>query len=200
MSQEDRMSMGRSLRFSSIPVFCLLAVAAAAPAQADSLLKPKSVDQAPRQLAGTWYVSLCANSGHCWIRFQNETTGEVHTLGRYNRGAGARFSRDGEILQTSAVVAGLQWDHELVDEGWVSKGKFVLLTVKRTDPAVFIGDDGGKGYHVMTQSCVTFARDAWNFYAGEQYALPLMPMPRNLAEEIGKRHPEVPLRERMSRN
>ena len=79
------MSMGRGLRFSSILVFCLLAVSAAASAQGDSVLRSKTVDQAPRQLSGVWYVSLCASSGHAWIRFQNESTGEVHTLVPYNR-------------------------------------------------------------------------------------------------------------------
>ena len=168
---------------------------------AQSTLPPAKTGSAiPTALEGTWYISLCVEPGHCWLRYQHEKTGEVHTLGRFEKGSGGRVSLDGTRLHPKADESGLRWDHDLFEEPWIAKGKFLLLTTKQTNPAIHLGKDGGRGYQALTNNCVHFVRDAWAFHSGEHYSLRLVPTPTTFAEEVGKRHPSIPLTERLRRN
>ncbi|MBL8849673.1 MAG: hypothetical protein JNG89_08310, partial [Planctomycetaceae bacterium] len=40
-------------------------------------------------------------------------------------------------------------------------------------------------------NCATYARDAWHFYTGEHWELPVIHTPKALRESVGHEHPEV---------
>jgi len=191
--------IGRGRWARSLLAISLTITALPVGAQGPTVLQPKTYESIPASLEGGWYISLCIEPSHCWIRYQNEKTGVVHTLGRFEKGSGGRHAADGTILMPKAPESGLMWDHDLFEEPWIAKGKFLLVTVKAVNPTVFTGKDGGKGYQVLTKSCVTFARDAWRYYSSEHYDLSLIPTPTQFADEIGRRHANIPIRERMKR-
>ena len=122
-------------------------------------------DVVPRQLFGLWRVSLCVkpglHRGHAWIRYQNMHTGEVHTVGRFQRNVRpTRRRATRETLYARTTQSGLHWDYDWRFEHEVRQGKYVVGSVDVRDPLVF-GYDDLSGHGVIRDNCITYARDAW---------------------------------------
>ncbi|MCZ6665217.1 MAG: hypothetical protein O7B81_07925 [Gammaproteobacteria bacterium] len=153
--------------------------------------EPKGPMDLPERLEGLWKVSLCINHGHCWIRFENRETGEIHTMGRYPRKTGGRRDEQGQLIGPHAKVSGIQWDLDLKYEPDVQNGKYLLLSVLVKNPPVYRGRGNGFGYSTLRNNCASFARNAWHYYSGDGYPLARIPTPEDLRLEVLKRHPHV---------
>lgn len=132
----------------------------------------------PKRLYGTWRVSLCVRPGwhraHAWIRYENVVTGEVHTVGKFQKWVRpTRRRRDGEVLYPGTRTAGLHWDYDWRYEHEVRQGKYVIDSVVVHDPWIF-RDDDPRGHGTVRNNCVTYARDAWAYYSGQQFDLPVL--------------------------
>lgn len=153
-------------------------------------------DQIPHQLRGVWRIGLCVKEGitkgHCWIRYENVHTGEVHTVGRFQKGIrGVRDRRTREWLYPDIEVSGLYWDFDVRHELDVRQGKYLLSTVVARDPRIFRENTHGHG--TVRNNCVTYARDAWRYYAGREYELSLLHLPNKLRDEaVADRSLETP--------
>lgn len=177
--------MQHDIRPAVIAAFLLLAAGA-------GKVEPKGPNELPKRLEGLWKVSLCINPAHCWIRFEQTETGEVHTLGRYPKGVGGkRDPETGEWLWPDAELAGLQWDLDLQHEQEVQQGKYRLLSVLVKNPPIYRGRTNGFGHGYWHNNCATYARDAWHYYSGEGYPLPRIHTPDDLLLEVLQRHPEL---------
>lgn len=153
------------------------------------LVVPVPTSQLPEQLPGVWKVSLCAKKGHTWIRFENQTTKEVRTLGRFARGVGGKWNRETRSWDwRPAPVSGVLMDMELRHEPSIKKGYYILLSVYAKDPKIFRGINNGVGHHGIRNNCVTYARDAWHFYSNEWYNLPPIHTPASLRKRVIKYH------------
>ncbi|MFQ5732394.1 MAG: hypothetical protein ACE5KM_10635 [Planctomycetaceae bacterium] len=153
--------------------------------------EPKGPLDMPGRLEGLWKVSLCINDGHCWIRFENQKTGDSHTMGRYPRGTGGRLDEQGQVKFPNAKVSGVQWDLDLKYEPDVRNGKYLLLSVLVKNPPIYRGSGHGIGYSALRNNCASFARNAWHYYSGEGYPLAWIPTPEDLRLGVLKRHPHV---------
>jgi hypothetical protein len=142
----------------------------------------------PERLVGIWDISLCVGDTHSWIRFQNVETGEVHTCGRYGKGFGGITDKSsGALLWPAAPVGGVLWDMDLLYEQGLRQDKRVLRVVRVLDPVVYHGRLGGYHHFGVRMNCTTYARDAWFFYTGEYYHLPLIASPDALATQLMNR-------------
>jgi hypothetical protein len=139
----------------------------------------------PGQLAGTWEISLCVGDSHAWIRFQNIENGEVHTCGRYGKGFGGVTDKSsGVSIWPSAPAGGVVWDMDLLYEQGIRNDKRVLRVVQVANPIVYRGPFNGYGHCGVRMNCTTYARDAWWFYTGEYYHLPLIASPDALSTRV----------------
>lgn len=155
-------------------------------------VEPKGPHELPARLEGVWKISLCISGPHSWIRFEHTDTGDVHTLGRYKQGVGGiRNVTTGEQVWPDAALSGVQWDLDLQHEGDVRQGKYRLVSVLVENPPIYRGRDDGFGYHLLRNNCTTYARDAWHYYSGEGYPLPIVHTPGHLLVGVLKRHPEA---------
>jgi hypothetical protein len=141
----------------------------------------------PAMLPGVWHVTLCFESGHvaarhCWLRYQNVHTGEVHTLARFVKGKGGWMDENGDWIAPPAEESGLVWDHDLKRECDVLKGRVHMISVVRTNPCIYRGWDDGYGHGRIINNCATWCRDAWEYHTGERAELML------LAHTTGKLH------------
>jgi hypothetical protein len=142
----------------------------------------------PKQLAGVWEISLCVGDTHAWIRFQNLETGEVHTCGRYRKGFGGITDKSsGMSIWPPAPAGGVLWDMDLLYECGIRSDKRVLRVVRVSNPVVYRGFLNGYHHFGVRMNCITYARDAWFFYTGEYYHLPLIASPDALATQLKNR-------------
>jgi hypothetical protein len=142
----------------------------------------------PLQLPGLWRISLCVSRGHAWIRFQHVETGEVHTLARYAGGFGGEL--DWRTLRSTwprARCCGVVWDHDLKYDLGVRTDGCALRCGYVWHPRIYRGRANGHGHCVVRMNCATFARDAWHFYTGEWYDLPLIATPSALQRSVCQR-------------
>ena len=142
----------------------------------------------PQQLFGVWQVSLCVkpgfHHGHAWIRYENIDTGEVHTIGRFQRNVRATRRRSTrEILYPRTTESGLHWDYDWRLEHEVRQGKYVVGSVVVRDPFIF-GHDDLAGHGVIRDNCITYARDAWQYYSGQHFDLALLHTPEGFLRTI----------------
>ncbi len=123
----------------------------------------------PTSLSGTWKVSVVANDGHAWIRYENvDDSSDVHTAGRYEHGYGGRTDADGNLVVSSVVVSGVQWDHDLMKEQGFQAGLYPSRSVVVNNPTIYDGGTNGLlGFAVRNNNCTTYAAAAWKFYSGE---------------------------------
>lgn len=146
---------------------------------------PVGPEQLPERLSGEWTVSLCVKTSHAWIRFENDESGEVHTLGSYKKGAGGvRDPRSFRWLHPPVTTSGVQWDIDLRHEEEVANGNYRLLNVRVKDPVIFRGHKNGFGHGGYRNNCTTYARDAWHFYSRQWYELPFVETPKSLYEAV----------------
>lgn len=142
----------------------------------------------PKQLVGIWDISLCVGDTHAWIRFQNVETGEVHTCGRYGKGFGGITDKaSGAPLWPAAPTGGVLWDMDLLYERGLRQDKRVLRTVRVLNPLIYRGFFDGHHHFGVRMNCTTYARDAWFFYTGEYYHLPLIASPDALATQVSQK-------------
>ena len=142
----------------------------------------------PTHLPGLWSVSLCTSDTHAWIRFEHATTGEVHTLGRYNCGFGGVVDRrTGRQVWPTASACGVLWDFDLKYDLGIQTGQ-TLRSCQVWNPPVFRGRNDGFGHWGVRMNCATYARDAWCFYCGERYDLRLIATPRTLDDGVRRNH------------
>ncbi len=142
----------------------------------------------PRQLLGLWRVSLCVkrglHRGHAWIRFENVYTHEVHTIGRFQRNVRpTRRRATGEVLYARTEQSGLHWDYDWRFEHQVRRGEYVIGSVTVRDPIVF-GHDDLLGHGTVRANCITYARDAWQFYSGQHFDLAIVHTPEGFLRTI----------------
>ena len=147
-------------------------------------------DAVPRQLFGQYRVSLCVkpgmHRGHAWIRYENLRTGEVSTIGRYQRNVRPTRRKDTrEVLYPKTTESGLHWNYEWRYEHKVRQGEYVIDTVVLRDPVIF-GHDELSGHRTVRHNCITYARDAWQFYSGQRFDLALIHTPENFLREINR--------------
>jgi hypothetical protein len=174
-------------RRASLVLATVLLCGALPPADVD----PKGPHELPERLEGLWKVSLCISGPHSWIRLEHTGTGEVHTLSRYKQGVGGiRNVTTGEQVWPAAAVSGVQWDLDMQYEDEFRQGKYRLLRVLVENPPIYRGRDDGFGYYLLRNNCTTYARDAWHYYSGEGYPLPVVHTPEHLLVGVLKRHPE----------
>jgi hypothetical protein len=139
-------------------------------------------------LEGIWDISLCVGDTHAWIRFQNVETGEVHTCGRYGKGFGGITDKNsGASLWPDAPAGGVLWDMDLLYEQGLRHDKRVLRVVRMLNPPVFRGAWNGYHHFGVRVNCTTYTRDAWFYYTGEYYHLPLIASPDALATQVMNR-------------
>jgi hypothetical protein len=174
--------MRSALRQALLTLSCALALSAAAGPLHASIAGP---DALPACLPGLWRVSLCASRNHTWIRLENMQTGELHTLGRYFQGLGAEYdARTGRQKWPSVRASGVTWDIDLKYHNGVRTDGRVLRTCCVRNARVYRGHANGYGHCVVRMNCVTYARDAWQFYSGERYPLPPIAMPAALERSV----------------
>ncbi len=139
----------------------------------------------PIQLVGIWDISLCVGTTHSWIRFENVETGEVHTCGRYGKGFGGITDKSsGAAVWPAAPAGGVIWDMDLLYEHGVRQDKRVLRVVRVLNPLIYRGLLNGYHHFGVRINCTTYARDAWFFYTGEYYHLPLIASPDALGVQV----------------
>jgi hypothetical protein len=142
----------------------------------------------PAQLLGVWDISLCVSDSHAWIRYENVQTGEVHTCGRYGRGFGGITDKiSGKEVWPAAPTGGVLWDQDLLYEFGCRPDKRVLRVVRMENPPIYRGAFHGRGHLGVRINCATYARDAWYFYSGEYYCLPMIASPDALEAHTRKR-------------
>lgn len=149
----------------------------------------------PDRLSGDWRVSLCVKEGlhrgHAWIRYENIRTGQVHTVGRFQKNVRPTRRRStGEVLYPRTRVSGLHWDYDWRYEHEVRQGQYIVGSVLVRDPWIFEHDDP-YGHRTLRDNCVTYARDAWEYYSGQRYDLSLVHTPEGFLhtiERIGDGH------------
>jgi hypothetical protein len=164
----------------------VLLAAVCSPAAVQGQIRGPS--ELPKRLTGIWDISLCVGETHTWIRFQNVETGEVHTCGRYAKGFGGISDKDSGVpLWPPAPEGGVIWDMDLLYEHGVRQDKRVLRVVRVLDPEVYRGRLNGYHHFGVRMNCTTYARDAWYFYTGEYYHLPLIASPDALATQVMNR-------------
>ena len=151
---------------------------------------PESV---PRQLFGVWRVSLCVkpgwHRGHAWIRYENLHTGEIHTVGRFQRNVRATRRRETrETLYPRTSTSGLHWDYDWRFEHQVRQGQYVVGSVTVRDPLIF-GHDDLLEYGVVRDNCITYARDAWQYYSGQHFDLAIIHTPEGFLRTIEQQAP-----------
>lgn len=163
--------------------------------------KPKHVilgpAEMPCRLEGQWKVSLCiytkcGDTGHTWLRYQNVETGEVHTVGRYQKDHGGTKNPDtGEWVYPPAPISGVIFDLDLKREKLLRSGEAHAISCYVNNPIVFKGANGGYGHGGHRDNCVTHARDGWRYFTGEYYDLGvLFQTPTELQRAVVRRHPE----------
>jgi hypothetical protein len=155
--------------------------------------KPTPPDELPDYLPGRWKVSLCVsrNPSHAWIRFQNIETGEVRTISRYHLLVGGWFDfKEFRWNYGLTTRTGVYMDREQPLEDKVQQGKCLLLSTVVDDPKIYRGESAS-GHGLVVNNCVTYTRDAWEFYTGEKYEMPSMHAPSDLLRAVMLRHPEV---------
>jgi hypothetical protein len=158
-----------------------------------SIRQPIGPDQFPERLSGRWLLSLCVSQdhAHAWIRFENVETGELRSISRYHMLVGGWFDRrQMRWIYPPTVRPGLSMDRDQRYEEDVLQGGTLLAFRYVDDPPIFIGG-GPYGHGVIRNNCVTYARDAWYFYTGEFYELPMLHTPSDLLEAVAGRHPEM---------
>lgn len=149
----------------------------------------------PQMLPGVWHVTLCLETGnvaarHCWFRYQNVHTGEVHTLSRFIKGGGWWVDQNDNWISAPAEVAGLVWDNDLKREVEIQQGRVHMLNVIRTNPCIYRGWNNGYGHCGAMKNCATWCRDAWEFYTGEKARLlPLIHATGTLHGSLNRMHP-----------
>ena len=153
-------------------------------------------EKVPQQLFGLWRVSLCVkpgmHRGHAWIRYQHVHTGEVHTVGRFQRHVRpTRRRATGEILYPSTKTSGLYWDYDWRFEHEVRAGKYTIGSVVVRDPTIF-GHEDLQGHGTIRNNCITYARDAWQYYSGQQIELALVHTPEGFLRSIENEVQDIP--------
>jgi hypothetical protein len=178
----DKTGMSRVLRRFLVVICGALTLSCAIAPVHGQILGP---DQLPRQLPGLWRINLCVSWDHAWIYFEHAEIGERHTLGRYTRGFGGEFDwRTGRWIWPHAPACGVVWDMDLRFHAGVRSDGCVLRTCYVWHPRIYRGRANGYGHCGIRMNCATYARDAWHFYAGERYALPLIATPRALRNSV----------------
>lgn len=158
--------------------------------------RPLGPDKIPDSLPGRWKVSLCITTrGHCWIRYENVETGEIHSVSRYHLLVGGwpdpkRF----RWHYPPTTKTGLYMDREQSIEHRRKDDQYLLLSTVIDDPVIYKGEDA-RGHGMIVNNCVTHTRDAWHFYTGEWYDLPPAHAPADLRRAVLIKHPEVYRRE-----
>ena len=153
----------------------------------------------PGMLPGVWHITLCLETGqighrHCWIRYQNVHTGEVHTLARFLKGRGGWKDRHGRLVATPATVAGLLWDNDLKRECQIRHGRIHMLNIVRTNPCIYRGWNNGYGHNAVINNCATWCRDAWEYYTGEDACMPpFIHTTGRLHASLNRMHPRLAL-------
>jgi len=166
-------------------LICILLASTGSASGSIQILGP---DQLPSHLQGLWKISLCGTSFHTWIRYQNTETGEVHTISRYNRGRGGMTSSTGKQIWPSAPVTGVIWDIDLKYEPGISQGKYILRSCYVRNPRIYRGIHQGRGHLCLYLNCTSHARNAWNYYTGEQYCLFPVSAPWILKRAVERRN------------
>lgn len=166
---------------------------AGSPVGAPEVRRPTGPEDLPEQLPGRWQISLCVSddNGHAWIRFQNAETGEIRSIGRFHLLVGGWFDRGRlhwNYLPTFRT--GLYMDREQRREPELADGSETLRTAWVENPKIYVAS-GVRGHALVRNNCVTYARDAWRYYTGENWELPAIHTPRSLRESVGRAHPEV---------
>lgn len=152
--------------------------------------QPIGPEEFPERLPGQWLLSLCVSRdhAHAWLRFENVETGEVRSISRYHLFVGGWFDRGRmQWVYPPTFRTGLSMDRDQRYEADVLEGGTLLAYRYVNDPPIFLGS-GPYGHGVIRNNCVTYARDAWYFYTGEYYELPLLHTPSDLAEAVAARH------------
>ena len=154
-------------------------------------------DVVPQRLDGLWKVSLCVrpglHRGHAWIRYENVHTGEVHTIGRFQSHVRPTRRRDTrETLYPRTRRAGLHWDYDWRFEHEVREGKYVVDSVLVRDPIIY-GHDDPLGHGIIRDNCITYARDAWHHYSGQQIDLAIIHTPEGFLRTLQRELPAEPL-------
>lgn len=151
----------------------------------------------PVRFAGRWKISLCifvkcGDPGHSWLRYQNCETGEIHTVGRYQKDHGGTKNPDtGEWVYPPAPISGVIYDLDLKREKQLLSGEAHAISCYVNDPIVWRGENGGFGHGGHRANCVTHCRDGWQYFTGERYDVGVVfQSPLELQKEIVKRHPD----------
>lgn len=63
-------------------------------------------------------------------------------------------------------------DREQSCENSVRRGNRILLSTYIDNPRILRGENDGHGHGIVSNNCVTYARDCWFAYTGEYYPLP----------------------------
>ena len=153
-------------------------------------------DSIPQRLPGVWRVSLCVkpglHRGHAWIRYQNVHTGDVHTIGRFQRYVRPTRRRGTrETLYPRTNQSELHCDYDWRFEHEVRQGKYIVDSVVVRDPIIF-GHEDVRGHGVVRDNCITYARDAWQYYSGQQFDLALLHTPACFLRSIDRESRATP--------
>ncbi|QDU93675.1 hypothetical protein [Lignipirellula cremea] len=152
--------------------------------QAQEGIVPLGPGHLPQRLQGNWQVGLCVLDGHSWLRFHNLETHETHTLSRIQRGWGGRQDeQSGRWIVPHVNASGLHWNQDLLRYQDQPERTYLLRTVNVANPVIFRGQ-GDEGYGLFANNCVTFVRDAWDFYAGEYFRLLPPHLPQRLRSVV----------------
>lgn len=163
------------------------------PRQEASIRRPIGPGAIPQTLPGRWLISLCvsADHGHAWIRYENVETGQVRSISRFHMLVGGWFDREqGRWHYPPTLTWGLSMDRDQRYEQEIRDGGVILLFTYLEDPPVYFGN-GPYGHGVVRNNCVTYSRDAWHFYTGEFYELPLLHTPSDLIEAVEEQYPDA---------
>lgn len=174
--------MSRSLRYVLVIVGGALVLSGAGRPLHGQIAGP---DGLPAQLPGLWRVSLCVSHQHAWICFQHHETGAVHTLGRYSRCVGGEFDwRTCRRTWPNSPGCGVIWDIDRKYHIGVRTDGCELRSCYVWNSCIYRGHANGYGHWVIRVNCTDYARDAWHYYSGEWYDLPLIAMPCHLRNGV----------------
>ncbi len=91
-----------------------------------------------------------------------------------------------------AQVDGIQWDLDMKREHLICSRQACIVTTLVENPQIYRGSKNGYGHGRTLFNCVTYARDAWNYYSGECYSLkPGFHTADTLIRGVSRRHPEA---------
>jgi hypothetical protein len=179
-----------SVAFSHVPSYAADDVP---PSDRQAIRAPVGPADLPESLPGRWKISLCVSddNGHAWIRFENPETGDVRSIGRFHLLVGGWFEPQRFRWNYPPTFrTGLYMDREQRREPELADGSEILRTAWVDNPQLYVGG-GPRGHAIVRNNCATYARDAWHFYTGEYWELPVVHTPRSLRDSVGREHPEV---------